>query len=103
VGRRVFVGVRTEKEVGQLFERGKTMLLEHHLGGFPKLAPNYIIMLTRLVLCMTGVLGLDLNSLSSVQFRRTVLVLGRRVRANSVGSLLGRAAAAFVRFFAFGI
>jgi hypothetical protein len=33
VGRRVLVGVRTEKEVGQLFERGQTMLLEHRLSG----------------------------------------------------------------------
>ncbi len=31
VGRRILVGIRTEKEVGQLFERGQTMLLEHRL------------------------------------------------------------------------
>jgi hypothetical protein len=40
VGRRILVGVRTEKEVDQLFERDQTMLLEHRMSGFPKLVPG---------------------------------------------------------------
>ncbi len=40
VGRQIIVGVRMEKEVGQLFERGRTMLLEHRLSSFPKLVPG---------------------------------------------------------------
>ncbi len=43
VGRRILVGVRTEKEVGQLFERGQTMPLEHRLSGFPKLVPGALL------------------------------------------------------------
>jgi hypothetical protein len=43
VGRRILVGVRTEKEVGELFERGQTMLLENRQSGFPKLVPGVLL------------------------------------------------------------
>ncbi len=44
-GRRILVRVKTEKEVGQLIERGQTMLLEHRLSGFPELAPGALLLM----------------------------------------------------------